>query len=57
MNTSHLIEEPDETTDAMRSQARVFGLHQLIGELLMKNQLLRERLHNQELPFSGLIAD
>jgi hypothetical protein len=41
----------------MRSQARVFGLHQLIGELLLKNQHLRERLQNQELPFSDLIAE
>jgi hypothetical protein len=57
MNMTYLVEEPDETTDTMGSQARMFGLHQLIGELLLKNQLLRERLQNQELPFSGLIAD
>jgi hypothetical protein len=57
MNMSHLIEERAETTDTMRSQARVFGLHQLIGELLLKNQLLRERLQNRELPFSELIAE
>ncbi len=57
MNPSYHTEEQDETTDAMRSQARTFGLHQLIGELLIKNQLLRERLQSQELPFSELIAD
>jgi hypothetical protein len=56
MNTSRLIEEPDETTDIMRSRARVFGLKQLIGELLLKNQVLRERLQRQELPFSDLIS-
>jgi hypothetical protein len=57
MNMSYLIEEPDETIDTMVSQARMFGLHQLIGELLVKNQLLRERLQNRELPFSDLIAE
>jgi hypothetical protein len=57
MKMSCLVEDPDETTDTMVSQARMFGLHQLIRELLVKNQVLRERLRSRELPFSDPIAE
>jgi hypothetical protein len=53
MENLRVLDQDETTPSNMDFEARLLGLEYLIMELLIKNQQLRDRLHEQGLDLNG----
>jgi hypothetical protein len=53
MESLRVLDQDDTTPSNMDFEARLLGLEYLIMELLIKNQQLRDRLHERGLDLNG----